>query len=328
MSDLVLVTGASGYIGTCVVERLLAAGAPVRVLARDPARLAPGVRTRVACVTGDLRDAAALHRAVTGVHTVLHLAAVARAWVRDEREFAAVNEGATAALLRAARRAGVARLVHVSTELTLPPFRTAGLAGEAALPTPYETTKLAAEQLVADYAAAGGDAVIVHPTRVLGPGPFTDANAVSRVIGLYLAGRFRVRLDDGDVLANYVHVDDVAAGILLAARRGTCGAHYVLGGENASFRGLLQAVAAASGVHRRVFALPAAAGLAAAHAAQWWGRMGGSAAITPAWVRVFLEDRRVDVEPVRRALGYAPRDLATAVAQTVAWLRSGARAVA
>jgi dihydroflavonol-4-reductase len=328
VSDLILVTGASGFIGARVVDRLLAADATVRVLVRDPARLAPGVRARVACVAGDLRDSAALSRAVAGAHTVLHLAAVARAWVRDEREFAAVNERATAALLLAARRAGVARLVHVSTILTLPPFRAAGLSGEAARLTPYETSKRAAEQLVADYTASGGDAVIVHPTRVLGPGPLTDANAVSRVIALYLAGRFRVRLDDGDVLANYVHVDDVAQGILLAARRGTRGAHYVLGGENASFRGLLQAVAETSGVMRRVLAVPAGAALAAARAAQWWGRLGGTAAITPAWVRIFLEDRRVDVEPVHRALGYTPRGLAAAVGQTVAWLRSGARAAA
>ena len=328
MSNLVLVTGASGFIGARVVRQLLAAGRLVRVLVRDPGRLEAHVRDRVACVTGDLRDAAAIARAVRGAHTVLHLAAVARAWSRDRDVFGAVNERATKDLVTAAAWAGVARLVHVSTVLTLPPYRAAGLAGAAAQPTPYEATKLAAERAVEAYAAQGGHAVVVHPTRVLGPGPLTDANALSRVIALYLAGRFRVRLDDGDVLANYVHVDDVARGVLLAAERGTAGAHYVLGGDNASFRDFLAAVAEASGVRRRVFAVSAAAGLAAARAAEWWARLGGTAPITPAWVRVFLEDRRVDVEPTRRALGYAPRSLATAVAQTVAWLRGGARVAA
>ena len=328
MSDLVLVTGASGFIGARVVRQLLAAGRAVRVLVRDPARLAPQVRDHVACVTGDLRDTAAIACAVRGVHTVLHLAAVARAWSRDGDEFAAVNARATRDVVAASEAAGVARFVHVSTVLTLPPYRAVQLAGSPAPLTPYEVTKLAAERTIDAYAARGADAVVVHPTRVLGPGPLTDANALSRVIALYLAGRFRVRLDDGDVLANYVHVDDVARGVLLAAQRGRAGAHYVLGGDNASFRDFLAAVAEASGVRRRVFAVSATAGLAAARAAEWLARWGGTAPITPAWVRVFLEDRRVDVEPTRRALGYAPRSLGAAVADTVAWLRGDAPAAA
>ncbi len=320
MSGVTLVTGATGFIGRYVLRRLVHDGEAVRVLVRRPELLGPEAGRRVEVVQGDIRDERAVRAAVRDAHTVLHLAALARAWTRDPGDFTAVNVHAVALLLDAACRAGVERLVHVSTVLTLPPYRGALLDGPARHPTPYEASKLAGERLVEAYAAEGRHAVIVHPTRVLGPGPLYDANAMTRVIALYLAGRFRVRLDDGDALANYVHADDVAAGILLAARRGRSGAHYVLGGENASLRSFLAIVSEVAGVTRRVMAIPPGLALVAGRAAALWGRLGGTAPVTPGWIRIFLEDRRVDVEPTRSALGYAPRSLRQTVAETVAWL--------
>src|SRR2546430_11192520 len=104
-----------------------------------------------------------------------------------------------------------------------------------------------------------------------------------------LRGRFRVRLEDGDVLGSYVHAADVADGIRRAARAGRPGAHYVLGGENLSFRAFLDLVGEVSGVMRRVVALPRAAALAAGDAALLWGRLAGDVPITPGSVCVFLE---------------------------------------
>ena len=321
MSGLTVVTGATGFIGGHLVRQLVADGVHTRVLARRPESLSAALRARVEVVRGDVRDAGTLVAAVRGAETVLHLAACARAWARDPAEFTAVNVHTVERLLESAHAAGVSRLVHVSTMLTLPPGRPAPLDGLAARPTPYEESKRAGERLVESYAAAGRHAVIVHPTRVYGSGPCNDANAVTRVIALYLRGRFRVRLDDGDVLASYVHAADVADGIRRAARAGRSGAHYVLGGENLSFRAFLDLVGEVSGVRRRVVALPRAAALAAGYAALLWGRLGGDVAITPGWVRVFLEHRPADVEPARRDLGYAPRSARAGVAETVAWLR-------
>lgn len=328
MNDLTLVTGATGFIGSYVVRDLVARGRPVRVLARRPELLGDQLVRRLDVHRGDVRDAAALTRAVQGASTVLHLAACARAWSRDPLEFAAVNVSAVETLLEAAYDAGVDRLVHVSTVLTLPPHQAAPVGGAAREPTPYEESKLAGERLVESYAAQGRHAVIVHPTRVYGPGPLHDANAVTRIIAQYLAGRFRVRLADGDVLGNYVHAADVATGIQLAAERGRGGSHYLLGGENVSFRRFLELLEELTGVRRRVFALPRRAALAFARAAQLWGRLGGAAPITPGWVRVFLEDRRVDVEPTRVALQYRPRPLRQGLTETLAWLAGRADEVA
>ncbi len=328
MNPIVLVTGASGFIGSYLARQLVGDGSRLRVLVRRPELLPASVRARADVHVGDLRDRAAVSAAVAGAHTVLHLASCVKAWLREPEEFTAVNVHAVEALLAAAQRFDVQRLVHVSTILTLPPYCPAPPAGAAQQPTPYELSKRAGERLVESYAAAGRHACVVHPTRVYGPGPLHDANAVTKVVALYLAGRFRVRLDDGDVQSNWVHAADVATGIRLAACHGQPGAHYVLGGEDASFRGLLRLIAELSGVRRWVVALPAGAALATARTAELWGRLGGAAFITPGWVRVFLEDRRVDLEPERRALGYRPRSLRQGLAETIAWLRAGRQAAA
>ena len=323
MSARVLVTGASGFIGSYLTRRLLSDDIPVRVLVRNPGKLPPDVRERVEVIRGDIanpRMAALMSHATEDVHTVYHLAACARAWSRDPNEFRRANVDAVKALLEAAERHEVTRLVHVSTVLTLKPHRPAPVQGSAAQPTPYESTKSEGERLVESYAAAGRHAVIVHPTRVFGPGPLNDANGVTRAIALYVAGRLRVRLADHDVQANYVHADDVAQGILSAAERGRNGTHYVLGGENASFREFLAIVAEIANVRRLTVPLPRGVAMSVARIAETWARIGGTAPITRGWIRIFLEDRRVDIEPARRDLGYKPRSLRDGLAGTIRWL--------
>jgi farnesol dehydrogenase len=273
-----------------------------------------------------MRDGDAIAAATRSAKNVLHLAACARAWSRDPDEFRAVNVHATQGLLESAQRAGVERLVHVSTVLALPPFQPAPVNGKAERLTTYEETKMAADRLVEDNAGDGLDAVIVHPTRVYGPGPLNDANGVTRVVALYLAGRFRVRVADGDVLANYVHADDVAQGIIHAAERGERGAHYVLGSaENVSFKEFLNLVGDIAGRRRHSIALPANLALTIARTAESWARLGGSTSITPGWMRVFLEDRRVDIAASQRVLGFQPRPLRVGLSETIRWLRANGR---
>ncbi|MBI2073396.1 MAG: NAD-dependent epimerase/dehydratase family protein [Gemmatimonadetes bacterium] len=329
MTRTTFVTGATGFIGQYVLRRLLARNEPVRVLARRPDLFPADVRRRLEVVAGDVRDRDALARGVAGAHTVLHLAAFARAWSPHPEDFTSVNVDAVRSLLELAAAENAVRLVHVSTILTLPPFRPAPVNGRSQLATPYERSKREGESLVEAHAAAGHHAVIVHPTRVYGPGPLHDANGVTKAVALYLRGRLRVRLADGNVLGNYVHADDVAAGILLAAARGRRGAHYVLGGENASFRDLLELATRLTGIRRAVVPLPPGAALAVARVAVAWGHVTGRCPITPSWVRVFLEDRRADISPAREDLGYRPRALAEGLRQTLAWwARNGGRLAA
>lgn len=321
----ILVTGGTGFIGSYVVQRLLRERNLVRVrlLVRRPDRIPPGHRGAVEAVQGDLTDRAAVRSAMQGVHTVLHLGALARAWTPDSGSFRATNVDAVAGLLEEAARADVERLVHVSSLVATDAPGTDGRRPNGHGPvSPYAASKREGEERVLDYAASGRHAVIIRPTRVYGPGPLHDANGVTKMLDLYLRGRFRVRLADHDVLANYVHADDVAQGILLASRRGTPRAVYTIGGENISLRDFLELASDLTGVRPRMLAIPAWAGYALAGAAELSGRLGATPSITRAWVRTFLEDRPADIEPARRDLGYAPRSLRIGLAETIAWLWS------
>lgn len=235
----------------------------------------------------------------------------------DPAAFTETNVRAVEHILGAARRHQLERLVHVSTVLTLsqpdePPVR---------LTTPYERSKLAGERLVEVYARAEGHAVIVHPTRVYGPGPLNDANGLTKMIDLYLRGRFRFRIADGGARANYVHAADVARGIRLAAERGRSGAHYVLGGdENLSLGAFLGRVGAVAGRPRRIVPIPRLAARAVGLAGELRGRICGETSLTRGWVDVFLRDLPVDVEPTRRELGYLPRPLDRGLRETMNWL--------
>lgn len=321
MSRRVVVTGATGFIGRRLVRQLLAAGASVRVLVRSPDRLDPAARGRVDVVVGDIRHPGSLDAALHGADTVLHLAALAKAWSNDPSAFSETNERAVAKLLDAARHHGIRRLVHVSTALTLGPGDRRAAGGA----TPYERSKLAGEQLVEAYARDHGHAVIVHPTRVYGPGPLNDANGVTKMIDLYLRGRFRLRIADGGARANYVHAEDVARGIRLAAERGRTGSHYPLGGdENLSLRGFLDRVGSLAGRSRYTLPVPPAVARGLGLAGECWGRLSGETSLTRGWVGVFLRDLPVDVRSTCRDLGYVPRPLDRGLRQTIAWLRKSA----
>lgn len=321
MSARVVVTGATGFIGRKLVRRLIREDAIVRVFVRSPDRLSLDVRGQVEVVTGDVVDRSATMSALRDADEVFHLAACARAWASDPAEFTEVNVEGVRHVLEAARAHRVRRLVHVSTVLTLG----AGGPGDSPSPvTPYGRSKLAGERLVEAYAAQGRHAVIVHPTRVYGPGPLNDANGVTKMISLYLRGRFRARIADGGALANYVHVDDVAEGIRLAAAHGRAGGHYVLGGgENISLEGLLERVADISGVWRQVVPLPPRLARAVGSAGELLGRLGMGTSLTRAWVEALMRDLPVDITPARRELGYSPRPLDTGLEEVLRWLDGG-----
>lgn len=315
-----LVTGGTGFIGTHLVARLLAVQTGVvRVFARSTTPFAEPEQ-RVELFTGDLRDEHAVHDAVRGVRLVFHLAACARAWVRDPREFFDVNVAGTRHLLRAVAQVGVERLVHVSTALVAAPPEAPP---QAVRMTAYQRSKLEAEQVIDEFLQRGMDVVVARPTRVFGPGPLNQANSVTRMVDLYLRGLFRVRIADGDALANYVSVEDVADGLLRVAQLGRTGACYALGGQDATLTQFLDMVARSAGVRRTVFALPRKPARLISQLSTLAARIAGEPIITPEWVDLLSLSWPVSSEHARHDCGYQPRGLEERVAETVTWLRAG-----
>ncbi len=321
-----LVTGSTGFIGTRLAAELARRGRAVRALVRARSDRSGLEDPRIEPVPGDVLEIESLRRAMTGCGEVYHLAAHARNWAPDPATFHRINVEGTRNVLEAARQAGVRRVVVASSIVTLGPTPPGVVADETAprrLPpfTEYEASKLEAEREVMGVVARGLEAVVVNPTRVFGPGKWTEGNSVSRLVDLYDRGRLPFLLAGGRGVGNYAYVSDLVAGFIAAMERGRPGERYILGGENASLRHLFDLVDQAS--DRRHLRLPLPAALARAYARMEWRRaewLGSYPLITPGWLETLLRDGAFSCAKAERELGYRVTPLAEGIRQTWEWI--------
>jgi dihydroflavonol-4-reductase len=251
--DRVVITGATGFIGSAVTRAVQAKGAHVVALVEPgaDARNLAGL-TEVERVIVDIRDAAAVRNAFAGARYAFHLAAIYRFWARDRRIFHEVNVGGTRNVLDAVLAAGCERLVYTSTVGVLgldqtrhgEPADETSRADLAHLFGDYKRTKFAAEHEVLRAAAEGLDVSLALPTFPLGPGD-TAPTPTGKVVQDFLNGRMPAVVDTA---LNVCHVDDLALGHVAALEHGQPGRSYILGGENMSMREILQALADCSGL--------------------------------------------------------------------------------
>jgi ornithine--oxo-acid transaminase len=270
--DRVVITGASGFIGSAVVRAVQAAGADVVAVTEPGAngRNLAGLDVEVA--TADVRDAAALRSVFAGARYVFHLAAIYRFWARNASVFQDVNVGGTINVLDAVRAAGCERLVYTSTVGVIGLTGTRN--GEPATETSYadiahmfghyKQTKFAAEHEVLRAAAEGLDVTLALPTFPLGPGDHAPTPTGKLVLD-YLNGKMPAF---ADTAMNVCHVDDLALGHIAALEHGRTGRSYILGGENMTMREILQALSDCSGLPMPRFEVPKAVLIPAAAASE------------------------------------------------------------
>jgi dihydroflavonol-4-reductase len=230
----VLVTGATGFVGSNVARVLVAEGYRVLVLARPTSSLAALAGCPVEVLRGDILDADALLPAIKGCRLVFHVAADYRLWARDPGEIYRNNVDGTRNVLEACVKGGVERVVYTSSVGTLGLPRDAGPGTETTavglddMIGPYKRSKFLAERVAEEYAARGLGVVIVNPTNPIGPWEVKPTPTGQMILD-YLLRRMFGTMDTG---LNLIHVADVARGHLLAARRGRAGEKYILGCEN------------------------------------------------------------------------------------------------
>lgn len=320
----VLVTGGSGFIGQHLVSALHAKGRRVRILdLRGPARPLPDIQH----VIGSVLDAAAVDEALVGVAEVYHLAGLPGMWMPDKNDFHAVNCRGTEIMLEAARKRGIGRFLHCSTESILfHPERSGGTAAEDtmlpadAMPGAYTRSKALAEQRAMQAAADGFPVVIGTPTMPVGP---HDHNLTppAAMLRHFLDRRLHLYLD---FVVNLVDVRDVASGLILAMERGRIGQRYIFGGESIRLRSILKIVGAISG--RRHLSIPVPGKIAEMAAgmlefvADHVTRQPPSG--TAEGVRIALRSTELSTEKARNELGYLPRPVEPALRETLACLRA------
>jgi farnesol dehydrogenase len=325
-----LVTGATGFIGRRLAERLVRRGEAVRLLSRSGSSALEGLGAGVQVVRGELSDLWSLRDAAAGCERVFHVAGYAKNWSRDPRTFGRVNVDGLRHLLEAASSEGVRRVVVTSSSVTLGPSNGAPTTEATIRTVPffteYEQSKAIAEADVRRFVEGGMDIVMVNPTRVFGPGVLTEGNSVTKMIQMYLAGTYRTLPGDGRAVGNYAFIGDVVEGHLLAMEKGRPGHRYVLGGEDASYAAFFRCCAEVSGVERWMFNVPRRLMLAMAHVEERRARLTRHyPLITPGWARTFLADWSFSSGKAVQELGYRITPLREALEATVAWLREEGR---
>ena len=313
----VLVTGASGFIGSRVTRALVERGDDVRVAVRPSSRRTPLAGLPVREVTADVTDRRAMRRALRGVERVFHVAGTTNLRLPAEELFR-LNVLGTRTVLEAALAEGVQRAVHVSSVAAIGPAPPHGVADErqvrrAPLGIPYADSKLAAETEALRVGARGLDVVVACPAHVLGRGD--ERRSSTEIVRRFLLRRIPAYVDGA---INIVDVEDVAAGLLLCDERGAAGERYILGNRNYTWERFFADLGRLSGVAPPALRLPLPVALTAAEAAQ---RLPGPTLLTPAEVRTSGHWWTYRSNRARRELGWTTRPHEDTVEATVAWYR-------
>ncbi len=263
----VFVTGGTGFVGSHVARELANQGADLRLLVRSTSPRSNIEALRADCVVGDLLHPETLEAALRGCEAVFHLAADYRLWTRskqDVRSMYRCNVEGTRALLEAARRSGVRRLVYCSSVATMGFTRNGTPADEnspvslADMIGHYKRSKFMAEQVALDAARSGIPVVIVNPTTPVGEQD-VKPTPTGRVIVDFLQRKFPAYVDTG---LNLVDVREVARGHIAALERGRLGERYILGGENLTLKQILDKLSAIAGLPAPSIRLPYGVALA------------------------------------------------------------------
>jgi len=327
MRDLVLVTGATGFVGSAVARVMLNRGLAVRALVRRGSDRANLAGLDVTLCEGDLTDTASLARAVDGCTYLAHVAADYRIYVPNPATMLSANVAGTEALLRAAWAAGVKRVVHCSSVAALgltadgSPADEMTPVSEAKVVGIYKKSKYRAEQAVLALAREGLDVVIVNPAAPIGPRDIKPT-PTGRMILDAAAGRMPAYIETGLCA---VHVDDVAEGHALALERGRAGERYILGGENLALQDLLALVDDVTGRRQSRLRRPRQALWPLALACEGLARFGVEPLVTRDHLRMAAKTMFFSHAKATADLGFQPRPAREAVADAVAWFRANGR---
>jgi nucleoside-diphosphate-sugar epimerase len=325
----ILVTGGTGFIGRILVRRLVSRGDDVHLLARATSELSEFSKLNIRIFPGDITDKESLRKAMAGCAQVFHLAAFAQSFTKDRSTYFQVNVEGSRNVLSAALENAADRVVFASTSVTIGPSSDEAHDENSKrdnrfFHTEYERSKYLAEKMALEYVRHGLPVVIVNPTRVYGPGKLTEANSVTRMVQSYLRPRICPILGKGREIGNYVFVDDVVEGFLLAMSRGRAGERYILGGENISLLGFYRLLRKVTRKKALRLYVPDRLALTIGRFEEWRAHhWGASPLITREWVNNFLVDWSFSNQKARDGLGCRFRSLEEGLSITVAWLKSG-----
>lgn len=320
-----LVTGGAGFIGSHLVEELLADDQPVRVLERPGVSVNHLPQDQIELVYADIRDEVAVRKAMLGCDYVYHLAADPNLWRRNRAEFEEVNHIGTVNVMHAALENHVKKILHTSTEsiLTSPEFNGGAVEHmrfrESDMLGPYCLSKFRAEQAVFKLADEGAPIIVVTPTLPVGPGdrwqtpPTRMSVAFCRgELPAYLECRF-----------NLIDARDVAKGMVLAMKQGRPGIRYLLGHKNYHLSDWLRILGEEIGRTVPRWKVPYSLALTAAWFSELWADHVSESMPMATVTGVRLTRRSMFFDPTvsLKELGLKPRSIRQSARDAVAWYK-------
>jgi farnesol dehydrogenase len=323
----IFIIGATGYIGNNLAKRLANEGHTIHALCRSVQKSSLLNHANIKLFSGDITEPASILAAMHGCEQVYHLAAYARVWAKDASTFYKLNVEGTINVLDAARTLGINNIVVTSTAGVLGPSKDRPVKEDderiGDTLNEYEETKTQAEKVCKSYCYKYNMRIVmVNPPRVYGPGVESESNAVTKLVKLYMQGKWKIIPGDGKRTGSYVYVDDVVNGHILAMQKGTSGERYILSGVNASYNEFFNALAKATGKKINLFHLPVWLMITAGYAMMAYTKLTGKPPLlTPKWIRKYLYDWSLSCEKAQQELGYTYRSLEQGLQQTVEWVR-------
>jgi dihydroflavonol-4-reductase len=322
---LAFVTGATGFVGSHVARVLAEQGTELRILVRASSDLRNIEGLKAERVVGDLRDPASIEEAMRGCDVVFHIAADYRLWVRDPDAMYRTNVDGTRAILEAARKNRVRRVVYTSSVATMG-FTGNGHPADENSPVsldsmigPYKRSKFMAEQVAIEAGRGGMDVVVVNPTTPVGEQDIKPT-PTGRIVVDFLKKKFPAYVDTG---LNLVDVTECARGHIAALEKGKSGDRYILGGENLTLKQILDKLAAITGLPSPKVKVPYVLALATGVVDEMvTGRMlGREPRATIDAVRMGRKKMFVTSAKAERELGWNSLPVDDALRRAVAWFR-------
>ena len=322
---LAFVTGATGFVGSHVARALAQQGADLRLLVRVRSDTRNIESLQADRVVGDLRDPASIEKAMAGCDTAFHVAADYRLWVRDPEQMYRANVEGTRAVLTAARKNSVRRVVYTSSVATMG-FRSNGTLADENSPVsltdmigPYKRSKFMAEEVAISAGKSGMDVVVVNPTTPVGEQDIKPT-PTGRIVVDFLKKKFPAYVDTG---LNLVDVRECARGHVAALEKGRSGERYILGGENLTLKQILDKLAAITGLPSPKVRVPYVMALATGVVDEFFtGRLlGREPRATIDAVRMGRKKMFVSSAKAERELGWKSLPVDDALRRAVEWFR-------
>ena len=323
----IFITGATGYIGQRLTTKLLEEGHEVHALCRQKPEYPSFRNDGFHFYAGDLSDKSAIARAMKGCEIVYHLAGMAKVWAKQSSAYYDVHVSGTQNVLEASLANEVKKVVFTSSGATYGVSNGSPLTEDSVrthpLFTEYENSKFIAEECVQHYVRKGLDVVIVNPTKVYGPGLWTESNAVSQMIKSFIEGDWHIIPGNGKMIGNFSFIDDVVNGHCLAMQKGRPGEKYILGGVNVSFNEFFSLLKTTSKMNYLTFHVPLQLMMLYGWQEEWVARaLGKEPKITCPWIRKYSHNQALSSGKASLELGYTMTTLEDGLMKTLEWMRS------